>query len=60
MGYYRALVKNNEKSKRALDLTNEIIKHNPAHYTVWFVLVWCWGSTLDQYSFGIIVIERFN
>ena len=26
-----------EKSKRALDLTSEIIRHNPAHYTVWLV-----------------------
>ncbi|CAG8515723.1 4910_t:CDS:2 [Paraglomus brasilianum] len=35
MAYFRALVRNNEKSKRALDLTSDIIKHNPAHYTVW-------------------------
>ena len=33
--YFRAIVKANERSQRALDLTLHIINLNPAHYTVW-------------------------
>ena len=35
MSYLRAVMASNEKSNRALELTEEIIGMNPAHYTVW-------------------------
>lgn len=35
MSYLRAVMANNEMSKRALELTEDIISMNPAHYTVW-------------------------
>ncbi|CAG8495213.1 14913_t:CDS:2, partial [Dentiscutata heterogama] len=35
MGYFRALSQKNEHSERALTLTEKIIEHNPAHYTIW-------------------------
>lgn len=39
MSYLRALMARNEKSERALRLTVDIIGMNPAHYTVWLVLI---------------------
>lgn len=38
MSYLRALMANDEKSERALELTRDIIGMNPAHYTVWYEL----------------------
>lgn len=35
MSYLRAVMAKNEMSERVLQLTDEIIDHNPAHYTVW-------------------------
>lgn len=35
MSYFRAIVTENEKSARVLELTEHIIRLNPAHYTVW-------------------------
>lgn len=35
MSYLRSIMAANEKSKRALDLTEHVIRMNPAHYTVW-------------------------
>eukprot|EP00055_Hartaetosiga_balthica_P005144 m.14636 g.14636 ORF g.14636 m.14636 type:complete len:324 (-) comp4346_c0_seq1:858-1829(-) len=35
MDYFRAILKSQEMSERALQLTTEIIAFNPAHYTVW-------------------------
>lgn len=35
MSYLRAVMANDEKSKRVLSLTEHIIGMNPAHYTVW-------------------------
>jgi protein farnesyltransferase/geranylgeranyltransferase type-1 subunit alpha len=36
MGYFRAIVHANEISKRAFDLTTEVIDHNSGNYTAWF------------------------
>lgn len=36
MSYFRAITAKDEKSERALDLTEEIINMNPAHYTIWY------------------------
>lgn len=35
MSYLRALMAANEHSTRALELTEDVIEQNPAHYTVW-------------------------
>lgn len=51
-GYLRALMARNEKSERALCLTVDIIGMNPAHYTVWLVLIPPWAGGLGfQLSF---------
>jgi protein farnesyltransferase/geranylgeranyltransferase type-1 subunit alpha len=33
--YFRAMMKKNEKSQRALELTAYVLGHNPANYTAW-------------------------
>lgn len=38
MDYFRAILKSNEISQRALDLTADVIEVNPANYTAWY---WC-------------------
>ena len=35
MDYFRAVIRANEKSERVLQLTQDILERNPAHYTVW-------------------------
>lgn len=35
MSYLRAVMAKNERSERVLELTDDIIRMNPAHYTVW-------------------------
>lgn len=35
--YFRGIVKLGEMSPRVLDLTEHIIRLNPAHYTAWYV-----------------------
>lgn len=37
MDHFRAIAAAGEKSERALELTETIIRMNPAHYTVWYV-----------------------
>lgn len=37
MSYLRAVMAANEHSERVLDLTEDIIDMNPAHYTVWYI-----------------------
>jgi len=39
MSYLRAVMAKNEFSRRALELTEDIISMNPAHYTVWLYRV---------------------
>lgn len=36
MNYFRAIFHKNEISKRAFDLTTEVIKCNPGNYSAWF------------------------
>lgn len=36
MSAFRWILSKQEISKRVLDLTAEIVKINPAHYTVWY------------------------
>lgn len=36
MSYLRAVMAKNEMSERVLELTEDIIGMNPAHYTVWY------------------------
>lgn len=38
MSYLRAVMAKNEMSERVLELTEDVIDMNPAHYTVWCVL----------------------
>jgi protein farnesyltransferase/geranylgeranyltransferase type-1 subunit alpha len=35
--YFRGVMATRERSERVLELTEHIIRMNPAHYTVWFV-----------------------
>lgn len=35
-GYFRAIQQKNETSKRALQLTADVIQHNSANYTAWY------------------------
>lgn len=35
MSAFRYILEQEELSKRVLDLTAEIVKFNPGHYTVW-------------------------
>ena len=36
MSYLRAVIAKQETSERVLELTEDIISMNPAHYTVWY------------------------
>ncbi|KAG8911355.1 CAAX geranylgeranyltransferase alpha subunit [Tulasnella sp. 418] len=38
MDYFRAIVKAQEYSPRVLELTEAIVRMNPAHYSVWYVI----------------------
>ncbi|KAH6879372.1 hypothetical protein BKA70DRAFT_1127296, partial [Coprinopsis sp. MPI-PUGE-AT-0042] len=35
-GYFRAIVKNGERSPRVLELTEAVIRLNPGHYSAWY------------------------
>jgi len=35
--YFRGVMATGERSERVMELTEHIIRMNPAHYTVWFV-----------------------
>ena len=35
--YFRGIVKVGEMSERALNVTETVIRLNPAHYTAWYV-----------------------
>lgn len=49
MNHFRAIAASGEKTERVLELTETIIRMNPAHYTIWYAshrssLELCWGS----------------
>ena len=44
MSYLRAVMAIDEKSDRSLALTEDIIRLNPAHYTVWYILKMVLGN----------------
>ena len=48
MSYLRAVMAANEYSQRALNLTEDLIDMNPAHYTVWLYRAQCLFA-LDSY-----------
>lgn len=61
MDYFRAIAAEKEYSERALDLTEDIIRRNPAHYTVWYVIRSQRRSVLrlnTQYLSGIQAIPH--
>ena len=35
--YFRAIVKKGEKTQRVLELSERLIRLNPAHYTAWYI-----------------------
>lgn len=39
MDHFRAITAAGERSERVLELTETIIRMNPAHYTIWSVLL---------------------
>lgn len=45
MSYLRAIMAANEFSQRAIDLTEDLIDMNPAHYTVWLFRAQCLFAT---------------
>lgn len=50
MDMFRAVVDVNEKSERALGLTEDIIRMNAGHYTVWSVLFFVICARLNNVS----------
>ena len=45
--YLRAVMAVNEMSERVLQLTEDVIMMNPAHYTVWYVKSIYWTNEMD-------------
>lgn len=54
MDMFRAVVNENEKSERALGLTEDIIRMNAGHYTVWCVSI----SPLDYKAQTIKALQN--
>jgi hypothetical protein len=50
MNYLRAVMAKNEHSQRVLELTDHIIRLNPAHYTVWYDNQISWMPDLSAAS----------
>lgn len=46
--YFRAVVKAEERSQRVLELTEVLIRLNPAHYTAWSVVKNTYTSPVTQ------------
>ena len=52
MSYLRAAMAGDEKSDRALELTEDIIRMNPAHYTVWYITEMTEKVATNEYMAG--------
>jgi hypothetical protein len=59
MSYLRAVMAINEMSRRALELTEDIIGMNPAHYTVWLyrakILKSLWEAEGRSFEEGVML-----
>ena len=51
--YFRGIVKIEERSPRVLELTEAIIRLNPAHYSAWCVLLLLWDGG-DEIFIGMV------
>ena len=49
MDNFRYLISVQEKSERVLELTETLIKLNPGHYTVWYILFF---NTLSRVTYS--------
>ncbi|CAG8755636.1 8566_t:CDS:2, partial [Racocetra fulgida] len=58
MGYFRAISQKNEHSERALTLTEKIIEHNPAHYTIWQWVIRTFNLWDNELSFVEDLLEK--
>ena len=45
--YFRGIVKSGEMSPRVLELTEHIIRQNPAHYSAWYASNGYWAGRCD-------------
>ncbi len=48
MAYLRAVMASNELTERVLELTEDVIDMNPAHYTVWSACLFSQSEVLSQ------------
>jgi len=55
MDYFRAISASGEKSERVLELTETIVRQNPAHYTVWYVSTLSRTNELRQYRYATLL-----
>ncbi|KAF8186392.1 hypothetical protein BJ912DRAFT_1022793 [Pholiota molesta] len=58
--YFRAIVKSGEKSPRVLELTESIIRQNPAHYSAWqyrYETLLALIASSEQHSHEILATE---
>jgi len=59
MDYFRAIMKKDEKSERALSLTKEVIAHNAANYTAWHYRRLCLFALRSDLNIELKWCEKF-